>query len=267
MTQKFVYPPAEATWSRSVYIRDLLYELVLRDMKLRYKRSILGVAWSLLNPLFQLLVFGFIFNLVLPLNIPNYASFVFIGLLVWTWFDASLMEATSVIVGNPDLIRLPHFPIVILPIVTVTTNLVHFLLALPLLFIILWYSRTPLTPLLFLLPVLIVLQFLFILSLAYVVAAIHVYFRDTRHLLGIALMLAFYLTPIFYDSVFVPEQLRFLYDLNPMVHFVGTYRAIFIQHGEVALRPLLVIGLVAMVLLYGGHRLFQQTSYRFIDEL
>ena len=114
-------------------MRDLLRELVARDMKLRYKRSVLGIAWSLLHPLAQLLVFYFIFDLVLPLNIPNYPMFLFTGLLAWSWSQSALLQATIAIVENGDLIKRPGFPAAILPAVTVTSHLVHFLLALPLL--------------------------------------------------------------------------------------------------------------------------------------
>ena len=206
---------------RLIYLRDLLRELVLRDMKLRYKRSVLGIAWSLLNPLAQLLVFYFIFSLVMPLEIPNYALFVFVGLLSWTWFQASLFQATGAIVDNPDLIRHPGFPPAVLPIVTVSTHFIHFLLALPIVLVFLLFGRGPVSMALLALPLVILLQFIFSLSLSYGAAALHVTFRDTQYLLGIVLTLAFYLTPIFYDPGFIPDRLRVFYNLNPMVHLVG----------------------------------------------
>src|SRR5690349_16834342 len=90
---------------RFIYIWDLLYTLVARDMKIRYKRSVLGILWTLLNPLTQLLVFGFVFRLVLPVEVPNFITFLFCGVLAWSWFQASLLQATSAIVDNRDLIR------------------------------------------------------------------------------------------------------------------------------------------------------------------
>src|SRR6188768_4207585 len=120
---------------RLIYIRDLLVTLVGRDMKLRYKRSILGIAWSLLTPLAQLAVFYVTFDVLLPLNVPNYLSFLFTGVLVWNWFQVSLYQATSTIVDNRELIKKPGFPTAILPVVTVASYLVHFLFALPILFV------------------------------------------------------------------------------------------------------------------------------------
>ena len=109
------------------YLRDLLFTLVGRDMKLRYKRSILGIAWSLLTPLAQLAVFYLTFDVLLPLNIPNYLAFLFSGVLVWNWFQGSLYQATSTIVDNRELIKRPGFPAAILPTVTVASHLIHFL--------------------------------------------------------------------------------------------------------------------------------------------
>ena len=117
-----------STILRWLYVRDLLQTLVARNMKLRYKRSVMGFAWSLLNPLAQLLVFSFVFTTVLPLNIPNYTVFLFTGLLPWTWFSGGLIEATEAIVGNRELIRRPGFPTAVLPVITILSHLVHFLL-------------------------------------------------------------------------------------------------------------------------------------------
>ena len=154
-----MYRTMVSNFQTAIYLRDLLYELVGRDMKLRYKRSMLGIVWSLLNPLAQLLVFMFVFRLVLPLDIPNYPLFVFTGLLVWTWFQSALLQATDSIVANPDLIRRPGFPMPVLPIVTITTHLIHFLLALPILLIFILWRGIPMTNALYFFPLLIILQF------------------------------------------------------------------------------------------------------------
>lgn len=249
------------------YLRDLLRELVSRDMKLRYKRSVLGVAWSLLNPLAQLLVLNFVFSWVLPLDIDNYPVFLFIGLLVWTWFQTSLFNATSVIIDNPDLIRRPGFPVAILPIVTVSTNLIHFLLAMPVLLLFLPSGGVQLSAALLALPLLVGLQFLLTLSLSYLLAAIHVTFRDTQYLLGIALLLGFYLSPIFYKTSLIPQQLQWLYRLNPMVDLIDSYRVILMQGSLPSLLPLLAIGVGSMVMLWLGYTIFVHQSYRFVEEI
>jgi lipopolysaccharide transport system permease protein len=252
---------------RLIYLRDLLRELVARDIKLRYKRSVFGIAWSLLNPLFQMLVFVFLSRRVLSLDIPNYPSFVYTGVLAWSWFQSALLLTTGAITGNRELVRRPGFPTAILPVVTVTTNLIHFLLALPVPLIFLVLGGGRLTGAILALPLVILLQFLLILGLGYLVATVQVTFRDTQHLLGVFFSLLFYLTPVFYDASMVPARYQTLYRLNPMLHLITAYRAILIQGDLPDLVALLALGVLIGVLLWLGHTVFTRASYRFAEEL
>src|SRR5215471_1113335 len=211
-----------------VYMRDLLVTLVDREMKLRYKRSVLGIAWSLLTPLAQLAVFYLIWNVLLPLNIPNYLSFLFSGMLAYGWFQTSLYQATAAVVENRELIKRPGFPIAVLPAVTVASHLIHFLLALPILLFILVVDGNRLTGAILALPWVIALQFVLTLSVAYFTATFQVTFRDTQHLVGVLLNLFFFLTPVFYDVKAIPPQYQTFYRLNPMVHILEGYRSIFL---------------------------------------
>ncbi|MBE9066477.1 ABC transporter permease [Leptolyngbya cf. ectocarpi LEGE 11479] len=250
-----------------IYQYDLIRELVSRDMKLLYKRSIFGVGWTLIAPLLNLAVFAFIFQIVLPLDVPNYSSYVFTGLLIWTWFQTSLFQAAGVIISNRALIRQPGFPKSILPVVIVITGLVHFVLALPILIVFLVIDGIQLQSVIFLLPVLQLLQFLLTLSFAYFLAAVNVTFRDTQHTLGVLLQMFFYLTPIFYDISNVPTEIQYFYGFNPMVHLVTAYRSILIDGSLPALMPLLWIGFGALIILPLSHRLFLDQSGRFVEEL
>ena len=250
-----------------IYLRDLLRELIGRDIKLRYKRSVLGIVWSLLNPLMQLLVLSLIFRIVLPLDIPNYNTFLFTGLLVWTWFQTSLFAATGAIVDNSELIRRPGFPAAILPVVTVATNFIHFLLALPILLVFLLISGIPLSNAVLALPFLFAVQFLFTLSLVYFIAPLHVRFRDTQYLLGIVLLLAFYLSPIFYEASVIPQQYQILYRLNPMVTLIEAYRSILMQGKFPGIMSLLLLNLVSIALLWIGYVVFKRAQSQFAEEL
>ena len=252
---------------RLLYLRDLLFTLVGRDMKLRYKRSILGIAWSLLTPLAQLAVYYLIFNILLPLNIPNYPAFLFSGVLVWNWFQGSLYQATSTIVDNRELIKRPGFPPAVLPAVTVASYLIHFLLALPILFVFLVVGGTPLTGALLVLPLVITLQFILTLSLAYFTATFYVTFRDTQHLLGVLLNLFFFLTPIFYKSSDLPARYQSFYRLNPMVHLIESYRAILLSGTLPDANGLLMVTLPAIGFLFLGYHIFMKASDHFVDEL
>jgi len=246
--------------------RDLLYELVMRDMKLRYKRSILGVGWSLLNPLAQLLVYRFIFEQVLPVNVPNFTSFLFSGVLVWNWFQMSLVFGTSSVVDNRELIKRPGFPIAILPAITIISYLIHFTLALPILLTFLVFSGIKLTGSLLLLPGIIATQFVLILGLSYFTSTVQVAFRDTQYLLGVILQLLMFLSPIFYDVSSLPKRFQTLYHMNPMVGLLDAYRAVLIR-GEFPGRSFLLLGLGTLILLMVGYLVFTWASRHFIDEL
>ena len=249
------------------YLWDLLRSLVNRELKVLYKRSALGIGWTLINPLMELAVFVFIFKIVISIDIPQYVSYVFIGLLVWNWFSSALNQATGSIVANSSLLRQPGFPIAILPIVTIITGLIHFLLALPILLVFLVIDGVILKPVIFLFPVLQLIQFIFATSLSYFLAAFNVTFRDTQHTLGVLLNLLFYLTPIFYEGTGIPEKYQSIYAINPMFHIITAYRDILMFGRQPNWLALSVITIVILVLLPIGYKVFLRQSHRFVEEL
>ena len=255
------------TDSRLIYYRDLIRELVMRDIRVRYKRSALGFAWTLANPLLYLVVFYFVFKLALDINIPRFGAFAFTGILVWGWFQSSLAQSAGAIVGNRELIRSPGFSPVILPIVTVTSNLVNFLVALVVLLIYQVFMETGIGLQIWALPLLITLQFFLTLGLAYVIAALNVVFRDVGHLVAVLLQLMFFMTPIFYDASMIPDRFQALYRLNPMVFFVESYRSVVLYNTGLKWWPILIISLCAFLLLFIGRALFVRLSYRFAEEI
>ena len=246
---------------------DLILTLIGRDLKLRYNRSVMGIAWSFVTPLSQLLVLNLVFTRVVPLGIPDYGSFLLVGLLSWTWFSGSLDHATGSIVDHRELVRQPGFPVGLLPVMSVATNLVQFLLALPVLALVLLVADISLGPALVVLPLLIAVQFLFTLGLSFFIATFHVTFRDTKHLLGVLLLLGFYLTPLFYPAERAPERLALLYKLNPMAVLIESYRDVLLENRMPPAVPLLLISGVGMLLLIVGYRVFRRASDRFVDEI
>jgi lipopolysaccharide transport system permease protein len=258
--------PSGAARRRAVYVRDLLHQLVGRDMKLRYKRSVLGILWSLLNPLAQLLVLSFVFQRVAPLNIPHYPLFAFTGVLAWTWFTASITAATVSIVGNRELIRHPGFPVAILPAVPVLSNLIHFAIAMALLVLVLVIDGGWLTAAFLALPLVAALQFVVTLGLGYCTAALQVRFRDTSHILAVMLLLGFFITPVFYRPGSAPDAYRALYLFNPMAILIDAYRAVLVEGRLPDAMPLLALGAVATILLWLGHWTFNRAHVRFAEE-
>jgi lipopolysaccharide transport system permease protein len=246
---------------------DLLRELVSRDIKLRYRGSLLGVLWTLLNPLAELLVLLFVFSVVFPSTIPNFPAYLFLGLITYGWFQTAVNFATGAVVGNRELVRRPGVPVLLLPVVTVASNLVHFLLSLPILWTLLLLNGVAVTAAVVFLPALIAIEFVLILGFAYPVAIVHVWFRDTQHVLRVALQLLFFLTPIFYATDAVPENVRWFYRVNPMAHMVDAYRAVLLRGELPTAASLLYLTVLSVALLLLGLAWFRRASYRFPDEI
>jgi lipopolysaccharide transport system permease protein len=249
------------------YLWNLIRELVVRDMKVRYSSSILGIAWTLANPLMQLMVYYFVFKVIISMEIPRYASYVFIGVLAINWFHVSLFHAAGAINSNRELIQQPGFPSTILPAVSVLINLNHFLLALPILIPFLLIEGSRLSLSILALPILVVLQFILTLGLAYLVSSANVIFRDTEHLLAVLLRLHFFLTPVFYDSRMVPDNLQSIYRLNPMVGLLEAYRALLIQGTQPDWSALFGPFVLALFLLTIGLKIFERVKDRFVEVL
>lgn len=215
--------------SELIAYRELVFNLTTRDVKLKYKRSNLGVAWSLLNPLFMMLIYTAIFSVFLrAVTVPNYWALVLAGLLMWLFFANAVGSATTSLVQGANLISKVYFPVETLPIASVLANFVNFLISLAVLIPALTLLRLPLGPSLLLLPLVLLASVAFTAGLAMIVASLTVYFRDLEHLIGLGLTALFYLSPVLYplNPDAVPaggaKYLQLL-ALNPLSWFMDTY--------------------------------------------
>jgi lipopolysaccharide transport system permease protein len=245
------------------YLFDVVLTLVERELRMRYKGSVLGLLWAILSPLGTVLILYILFSKVLPLNIPHFAAFIYSGLLPWTWFQASMFTSAATLNDNRDLVRKPFFPRMLLPGVVTATNFILYLLALPVLFILLVLEGLPVTPVVFLLPVVWLLLGLLIMGLTMVISALGVLIRDIQHLLGVVMLLWFYLTPIFYD---VPRQATWLY-LNPLTILVKAHRDILLYGQAPQLSHLMILSVAGVVLFLGGVLLFRSMEDMFVEEV
>ena len=253
--------------------RGLIQSLVSRELKARYRGSVLGFFWSFINPLLLLLVYTFVFAYVMPpanlKEIPNFALFLFCGLLPWTWFQASLVESSNILISGGNLIKKVMFPAEILPIVTVLANLVHFLLGLPILVAFLIYFDTPLqaTELAWF-PVVVLVQLLLSVSLALILSALTVHFRDIKDILGNVMTLWFFATPILYYWKHAPEKIRRFLDLNPFTHLAISYQEILYFPGDFGhWKWLLALGVASCVLFMLAYFLFDRLRDSFAEEV
>lgn len=212
--------------------RQLLTALTVRDLKARYRGSVLGFFWSLANPLLLLGVYTLVFTVFFPSNVVQpYPLFLFAGILPWTFFAAAVLESTTAISSNAGLIKKVMFPAEALPLVVVMSHLVHFLLALPVLLIatvvFAWTASFQVHATIGLLPFLVILQTIFVAGAAMTVASIAVLFRDLRDIIANLMQLGFFVTPIIYLIDTIPSRpLRALLRLNPMTPFIVSYQDI-----------------------------------------
>jgi lipopolysaccharide transport system permease protein len=228
---------------------------------------VLGVAWSQVGPLALLVVITFVFTRVVPLRIPNYAVFVFAGLVTWTWFQTGIVAATECVVTSADLVRRPGFPLALLPVVAVGTSMVHYLLALPVLLVAVVVTTGRLPATVVALPVIITVQYVVMLGPAYLLAAVHARFRDTAHIVGVLMLPLFWGSAVFYDARSVPARFRLLFDLNPVAQLVTAHRDVLLRgHWPegTTLATLAVVGAGVVVI---GYRIFMAGADRFVDEL
>jgi ABC-type polysaccharide/polyol phosphate export permease len=210
--------------------RQLITALTARDLKARYRGSILGFFWSLANPLLLLGVYTLVFTRFFPQQVVKaYPLFLFAGILPWTFFSAAVLESTNAISGNAGLIKKVMFPAEALPLVVVLSHLVHFALAIPILLaaivIFALLGQTAVTPTILLVPFLMLLQTFFVAGIALIVSSASVLFRDLRDIITNLMQLGFFVTPIIYliDNV-SSRLLRALLRFNPMTPFVIAYQ-------------------------------------------
>ena len=247
--------------------REMFTGLVNREIRARYKGSVLGFMWSLLNPLMMMTVYSIIFSVYMRVNIPNYPMFIFSGLLPWTWFSTSLTNGTAAIVANGGLIKKVYFPLEVLPLVNVTTNLVNFVLTLPVLGIFMaWFHVTPTWHLVWL-PVVIAIQFVLSLGLALILATLHTFFRDVELVLGPVLLAWFYMTPVVYEASSVPVKYSALLTFNPMSTVITAYQDILFRGQMPAPSSLISAAVTATGLFIIGQMVFQTKKFSFAESI
>lgn len=258
--------------------RELVYNLTARDLKVRYKNSMLGIAWSLLNPLLMMLVFTLVYTVMLGQNQrQDYPVFILSGLLPWNFFSASIMSGTFSIVGNSHLIKKVYFPREVLPLSILLSNLVNFLIALPVLIILALLLGVPLSVWVLLLPIVLLVQMIFALGVSLFLAAVNVFYRDVQQIMEVVILAWFFLTPIIWDvnmlpaskvilGITIPVQ-RLTYILNPMASIVATYRDILYYGRPIGWDFFLRTIVTAVIVLLIGYAVFHRLQKRFAEEV
>lgn len=261
--------------------RSLLINLTLRENRSKYKRSFLGWAWSMVNPLATMLIFTFVFRYVLgvtapagsPSGLTNFGFFLICGLLPWNFLSNGLTAATGSVVGNAGLIKKVYFTRAVLPAASVLSWNTNLLIELGVLSVALLFVGQIVVPFLPVALVVVALQVFFVLGIGLALSAVNVYFRDIEHFLSILLLLWFYATPIIYpvqmvlDNARIPGPVRTVYLLNPMVHFLDAYRALFYHLRMPQMSTFLYMAVSAGASMLFGMWVFRRLEARFAEEL
>jgi len=260
-------------WKDLWRYRELFYILSWRDLKVRYKQTIIGVVWSVLRPLLTMMIFTFVFGQIAKFTAPpgvNYAILVFAGLLPWQFFSAGLSEASNSLIGNERLISKVYFPRMIIPAASIITSLVDFLISLGIMFILLlWYRTVPSLDLVFL-PLFIVMAFFASFGVGLWLTALNVKYRDFKHVVPFLVQIGLYLSPVGFTSdkasTLIPEKFRMLYYLNPMAGVIDGFRWCFFGDKT----PIYWTGMflsvaVIIIFLLVGIRTFRKMEKSFAD--
>lgn len=270
--------------------RDLLAQLVVRDLKVRYKNSVLGFFWSLANPLVQVATITVVVKYVMRVEIPNYSAYLLVAYLPWTFFQMSLMDASQSVLEHHDLLKKVYFPREVLPLSMVIANLIHFLLALVVFFVYLLILGTPIVMTWWLLPVLVGIEFLLVSGIAFIISCLNVFYEDIKYIISVLLNVFFYLTPVIYMSEMVytrlPEAHRNLfftiYQLVPLNAIVMAFRksllpAYIVPKGKKMPFPftdmpmnyefLAIAAIVSLAIAVIGYSFFNSRKWSFAEQL
>lgn len=245
-------------------IRKLIANLYLlkclteRELKSRYRGSVLGFFWSFLNPLLYMAVLSIIFGFIVKLKIENYPMFILSGLLPWIFFSTSLTQATNSIVANTSLINKVYLPKELFPFSLILNNLVNFIFSIICLFILLviFGIKLNLVIILFFLPVITFILTIFCTGICLLFACTNVFFRDLTHLVSIILTLWFYISPIFYSMKMVPQKYLSIYLLNPMATIISIYRDVLLYAKIPEMNHLLVALAISVLIFVFGYIVF-----------
>jgi len=251
---------------RSHYL-ELITVLAGREIKARYKQSVLGYAWVILNPLLQMLVMAFVFSQIMRFNTISvpYTIFLYCGLLPWNLFANSLSSSTNALVSNAPLLSKIYFPREIFVISTIIAKIIDFFLASTIFVAFLIFYQHPVTSnLLWVIPIFLIQQ-LFTYGVSLILSALNLFYRDIQYVLNLLILIWMYLTPVIYPTEIFPERYRFIFQLNPMAVIINAYRQTILGGGSPNLTSLGIALAVSLIITILGYKLFKKLEGVFAD--
>lgn len=247
--------------------RELLKTNVQKEIRGKYKNSFLGVLWSFLNPLLQICVYALVFPLILKNDQPNYVIFLCVALIPWTFFTSCVQQSASTMLQNGNIIKKVYFPREILPISVVTSGTINFLISTIIIFAFLIIFGLGITKYVLYFPIILIIQYFLQLGISFILSSVTVYLRDLEHLIGVALQLLFYATPIVYAAESIPEDFKFIIEYNPMTYIINGYRDIFYNQTSPDMLALGILFVISIALCIVGYLIFNKLQKGFAEEL
>lgn len=249
--------------------RHMIFSLVKKDLRGRYKASVLGFLWTFINPLLQMAVYSIVFSTIMKVtNVDKYYLFLFVALIPWIFFSSSVTVGSTSIIASKNLITKIYFPREVIPISYVTSSFVNMLLSFIVIFLVIFISGVGINAAALLwLPIVMIIEYFLALGFGLTVSAVTVYFRDLQHILGILMMAWMYLTPIVYSADNIPEEWRGLIYLNPMCHIITAYRDILYYKTVPDGKELLFTGFAGVLIMVIGFAVFDKLKKRFAETL
>lgn len=248
-------------------IFEVVYLLVQKELKVRYKSSVMGYLWALANPFAFALVYYIAFKVIMRVQMPNYSLFLLAGMFPWIWLTNSINQASGSLRGNASLIKKVNLPSAVLPLSNVAHEMVHFCFAVPVLLAFIWFAGGKFYwSWCWQLPLMVLIQFAFVYPVALTLAIFNVFVHDVEYLVGIALSMLFFLTPIVYPVDMVPEAYRVYFDYSPLYALISNWRSVFLEgqfHG------VLFLYCVAIALLLTGvaYICYKKLAYKIAELL
>lgn len=253
---------------KSLYeYRELLKTSISKDIRGKYKNSILGIIWSFLNPLLQIAVYAIVFPLIMKSDLPNYTVFLCCGLIPWNFFSSAISRTSFTMIENGNIIKKVFFPRQILPISVVTSEAVNFMISTVIILAFVLAYGMGITQFIIFYPLVLLVQYLLLIGISFIVSSVTVFFRDLQHFIGIALQLLFYATPIVYASNTIPENFQWILKFNPMTYVINGYRDIFYYQQAPDFVSLLIVLGISIILCVVGYMIFNKLQRRFAEEI
>lgn len=246
---------------------DLVAVLTQKEIKVRYKSSILGYLWAIANPLAFAIVYFIAFKVVMRIQMEDYALFLIAGLFPWQWFSNSVNASPTVFSGNASIIKRVKFPRSIIPLTAVLQDMFHFILSIPVIVLFLFlYHRSPSLSWLYGIPLLLCIQFLMTYGISLMVSSINLFFRDLERLTGIFVTLLFFFTPIIYPETMIPEKYKPLMNLNPLTPLMVSWRNLFLN-GTIEPGTLMISLIYSIFSFMIGYLIYRKLSWKFAEVL